>query len=75
MLFRSDYYSQPGDLFRLMPPEEQELLFENTARAMDDAELFIKHRHIRNCYRADPRYGDGVARAMNIKVEDALKDE
>ena len=55
-----------------MPPEEQELLFANTARAMGDAELFIKQRHIRNCHRADPRYGEGVARAMNIKLEEAL---
>ena len=50
------------------------LLFANTARAMGDAELFIKCRHIRNCYRADPRYGEGVAREMNIKIEDALKE-
>lgn len=28
-------------------------LFENTARAMGDAELFIKQRHTRNCYKAD----------------------
>ena len=44
-------------LFRLMPPDEQQLLFENTARAMGDAELFIKQRHVRNCYKADPAYG------------------
>ncbi len=35
--YDDDYYSQPGDLFRLMPAEEQQLLFENTARAMGDA--------------------------------------
>ena len=58
-----------------MPPEEQELLFANTARAMGDAELFIKHRHIRNCFRADPRYGAGVARALGIKMEDAMKED
>ena len=28
----SDYYSQPRDLFRLMTPEQQQVLFENTAR-------------------------------------------
>jgi catalase len=73
--YDDDYYSQPGALFRLMPPEEQRLLFANTARAMGDAELFIKQRHVRNCYRADPRYGEGVARAMNIKLEEALDAE
>ena len=32
-----DYYSQPGKLFRLMSPAQQQVLFENTARAMGDA--------------------------------------
>ena len=32
--YDDDYYSQPGALFRLIPPEEQQLLFGNTARAM-----------------------------------------
>ena len=30
-----DYYSQPGMLFRLMTSEQQKMLFENTARAME----------------------------------------
>ena len=30
--YDDDYYSQPGALFRLMPPEEQQLLFGNTAQ-------------------------------------------
>ena len=72
--YDDDYYSQPGDLFRLMPPEEQQLLFENTARAMGDAHLFIKQRHVRNCHRADPRYGEGVARALGIDLVEALKE-
>ncbi|MEG1622153.1 MAG: catalase [Alistipes sp.] len=73
--FDSDYYTQPGLLFRLMPAEEQQLLFENTARAMGDAELFIKQRHIRNCAKADPAYGRGVAKALGIDFEVALKAE
>ena len=45
---------------------------ENTARAMDDAKLFIKQRHIRNCYKADPAYGAGVAKALGLSLKDAL---
>jgi catalase len=60
----SNYYKQPGDLFRLMTPEKQQLLFENTARAMGDAPDFIKQRHIDNCTKADPAYGAGVAAAL-----------
>ena len=67
--YDDDYYSQPGDLFRLMPPEEQQLLFENTARAMDGCATFIKERHARNCYKADPAYGEGVARALLCDVD------
>ena len=55
-----------------MPAGEQQLLFENTARAMGDAELFIKQRHVRNCYKADPAYGTGVASALGIDLQEAL---
>jgi catalase len=46
----------------LMTPEQQQALFDNTARAMGDAPEFVKFRHIRNCHAADPAYGAGVAR-------------
>ena len=62
----SDYYTQPGLLFRLMTPEQQQVLFENTARAMGDAAKEIKIRHIGNCLKADPAYGKGVADALGI---------
>ncbi len=65
-----DYYSQPGALFRLMSPEEQQRLFENTARAMGDAPREIKIRHIGNCLKADKAYGKGVAAAMNIPLSE-----
>ena len=60
----ADYYKQPGDLFRLMNPVQQQVLFDNTARAMGDAPDFIKQRHIDNCSKADPTYGAGVAAAL-----------
>lgn len=65
-----DYYSQPGDLFRLMTPEKQELLFKNTACEVGGAERFIQERHISNCYKADPAYGKGVAMALGINIDD-----
>ena len=63
-----DYYSQPGKLFRLMSPAQQQVLFENTARAMGDALREIKLRHIGNCSKADPAYGKGVAKALGLAV-------
>jgi catalase len=49
------------------------VLFENTARAMGDARQHIKERHIANCLRADPAYGEGVARALGIDVKQAVE--
>jgi len=63
-----DYYTQPGKLFRLMTPEQQKVLFENTARAMGDAPKAIKIRHIGNCLKADPAYGEGVANELGISL-------
>ena len=60
----ADYFSQPGDLFRLMTPAQQQVLFDNTARAMGDAPDFIKRRHVDNCSKADPAYGAGVEAAL-----------
>ena len=65
----ADYYTQPGKLFRLMSPGQQQVLFENTARAMGDAPEYIKVRHIANCLKADPAYGRGVADALGIPLD------
>ena len=68
-----DYYSQAGDLFRLMNAQQQKALFGNTARAMGDAPRDIKIRHIGNCIKADPAYGQGVAMAMDISLDEIDK--
>lgn len=49
-----------------MSPGQRQALFENTARAMGDAPQEIKLRHIGNCAKADPAYGEGVAKALGI---------
>lgn len=63
-----DYYEQPGNLFRKMSPAQQQVLFENTARAINGASEEVLVRHIENCRRADPAYGEGVARALGIEA-------
>lgn len=67
-----DYFSQPRDLFNLMTPEQQKVLFENTARSIGPASLEVQHRHIKNCYQADPAYAQGVADALNLKLSDII---
>jgi catalase len=69
----TDYFSQPGLLFRLMNNEQKKVLFENTARAMGDAPREIKLRHIAHCLKADPAYGKGVADALGLSASEAPK--
>ena len=66
----TDYFSQPGNLFRLMSPAQQQVLFENTARSVGGAPKEIQLRHIRNCLKADPAYGQGVANALGVPVNE-----
>ena len=64
----TDYYSQPGALFRLMSPAQQQLLCDNTARSVGGATREIQERHVENCRKADPAYGEGVAKALKHGV-------
>ncbi|WP_271272036.1 catalase [Aliamphritea hakodatensis] len=63
-----DYFSQPGALFRLMSPAQQQVLCENTARAMAGTSPEVQRRHVANCQKADPAYGAGVAEALGLCV-------
>ncbi|MET7993463.1 catalase [Amycolatopsis sp. NPDC005232] len=61
-----DYFTQPGNLFRLLSADEQQRLFENTARAIKGARKETVQRHIDNCAKADPAYGEGVQKACEV---------
>jgi len=50
-------------LFRLMTGDEQQRLFDNTARAIKGARHETVEKHIANCTQADPAYGEGVRKA------------
>lgn len=69
------YYWQPGLLWRALTPEQQLVLCENTARNMGDATLQVKHRHVYNCFHADPDYGRGVAQALGIDIDSVDLDD
>jgi catalase len=70
-----DYYSQPGNLFRMLKPDEQQRLFENTARAIGAASKVVQARHVGNCSKADPAYGEGVAKAIAALEQDRESKE
>jgi catalase len=53
-----------------MTAAQKQVLFENTARAMGDAPREVKLHHIGNCLKADPAYGEGVAKALGIPMSE-----
>jgi catalase len=64
----NDDYTQPGNLFRLFTPEQKERLFGNIARHMASVPREIQLRQICHFFRADPAYGLGVAKALNLDI-------
>nr|AAA99823.1 catalase [Rhizobium sp.] len=63
-----DHYEQPGNLFRLLDPARNELLFDNTARAMNGVPQRIRQRHMTIAPKPSPAYGFGVAEALERLV-------
>ncbi len=63
----NDDYTQPGDLFRLMTPDQQQQLFNNVADAMEGVPEHIVQRQLVHFHRADPAYAAGVAKALGIE--------
>lgn len=61
-----DYYTQPGNLFRLMSPEQQQLLISNIADSLKEADVSVQKRQIEHFKKADLAYGKGVKEALKI---------
>jgi catalase len=53
-----------------MSPDQQQLLFDNTARAISGAGLEVQRRHVDHCMKADPAYGAGVAQALGLTSDE-----
>jgi catalase len=59
-----DYFSQAGDLFRLMNAEQQRQLFDNIGGGLAQATPSAQERMLNFLNRADPNYAQGVLEAM-----------
>lgn len=59
-----DYFSQAGDLFRLMNAEQQRQLFDNIGGGLAQATPSAQERMLNFLNRADPSYAQGVLEAM-----------
>jgi catalase len=65
----SDYYTQPGNLFRLMPADAKQRLIDNISGSLKQTPLRIQELQIQHFYKADPAYGTGVAKGLGLNIE------
>ena len=65
----SDYYTQPGNLFRLMKPDARERLIGNIVASMNSVPQRIQELQIQHFHKADPAYGAGVAKRLGFDIE------
>ena len=71
----SDYYSEPGDLFRLMPPDERERLVGNIVGSLGRAPKRIQELQVHHFYKADPAYGTGVAKGLGLNIAEIVQSK
>jgi catalase len=70
-----DYYSQPGNLFRLMPADAKERLIGNIVASMKSVPQRIQEAQIQHFHKADPVYGAGVASGLGLDIEKIIAAE
>jgi len=59
-------YVQPGDLYRLMPPDARKRLVKNMAGSLKKAPKAIQKKMVAHLRKADKAYGDGVAKGLGM---------
>ncbi|MBC8448719.1 MAG: catalase [Chloroflexi bacterium] len=61
-----DDYIQPGNLYMLMPLDEQQRLVENIVGSLKKVPKEIQEKMVEHFSRADSAYGAGVARGLGL---------
>lgn len=62
-----DYFSQPRALFNLLSDEEHQRMFTRIAGELSQVPEEIQRRQVELFRKVDPRYGEGVAKALGLK--------
>ena len=63
----NDFYTQPGDLYRLLPADEKDRLTSNFTAATADVPEPIRIRAIARFYQADEHCGKEIPRGQWLK--------
>jgi catalase len=70
----SDYYTQPGNLFRLMDPGARARLIGNIVGSLGQGvPKHIQELQVQHFYKADPGYGTGVAKGLGLDIHAVVK--
>lgn len=67
----NDDYTQAGNLFCLMKPDEKKRLIQNLVGAMKTVPHENQERQVAHFAKADPEYGKGVAEGPGLPVPKA----
>jgi catalase len=62
----NDDYIQAGDLFRLMPADEQQRLIANITGSLKKVPNEIQAKMVAHFRKADKNYGDGIAKDLGL---------
>lgn len=72
----NDHYTQPGNLFRLLVPEQQQNLINNIVGAMSGIEgpkkEEIINRQLCHWFRADVRLGMEIAQGLGVSIDPGM---
>jgi catalase len=71
----SDYYTQPGNLFRLMAADAKERLIHNIVGSLGNTPRRIQELQVKHFYKADPAYGTGVAKGLGIDINALVREK
>ncbi len=64
----NDYYTQPGNLYRLMPKDAQQRLINNIVGSLKNVPQRIQELQVQHFYKADAAYGTGVAKGLGLDI-------
>lgn len=70
----TDYYSQPGALFRLQTPDAQQRLMQNVAVELAQVPRFIQIRAVARFFQADECCGMGIAERLGLSKAEVLDE-
>jgi catalase len=68
----SDYYTQPGNLFRLMKRDAKDRLISNIVGSLGAVPRRIQELQVQHFYKADPAYGTGVAKGLGLDIQEII---